>query len=558
MRFLLGMMLVTALTGCHVYGLNVEQNIVEHAAVPVDVMPVDREIPSIQPVEQEVKVHTPAAGSGIVQVTLPSTHVVGAQEKKITTIMDRLKVKDLPGADAPEIKLPGANAPRKEVEAAIAKQFSPLPKALSLPEPSPGPGCAPLTLADLQQLAIENSPQIRQAHHDIDAARGVFAQAGLYPNPTIGYEGDTIGQSNGDGKRSAGQQGGYIDQLIKTAGKLNLAKQAAQYEIEIAEQKLRQTEADLRTQIRAKYFVLLAAKKNFDVTRSLVNLTDEVYGMGLLQLQAGEVAVYEPMQTRVLALQARGTLVQAHNRYVSAWKRLAAAMGTPTMTLTQVAGRIDMPVPRYEHDAVLSWVVENHTDIGMARFGVEKSRALVRMAETQAIPDIFVHIALQKDMTAAPYRRTNSVQVGIPLPIFDRNQGAIHQARALLRRAMLEDARVRNDLTGRVAEVIERYENNRMILEMYKKQMLPNQVQAYRAAVARHAVVGEKNVSYTDLVTAQQSLAGLINSYLGALNEQWVAVVDIGGLMQTNDIFRTGQVEEITPVPDVNELRQLR
>ena len=558
MRFLLGMTLAVSLTGCHVYRLNVEQCIVEHAAVPVDILPVDHEGTSIQPIEQDVKVNTPAVNGSVIQVTSPSEFIGGAQEKKITTIMDRLKVKDLPGAEAPEIKLPGANAPRKEVEAAIAKQFSPLPKALSLPEPSSGPGGAPLTLANLQQMAIENSPQIRQAHHDIDAARGVFAQAGLYPNPTIGYEGDTIGQSNGDGKRSAGQQGGYIDQVLKTAGKLNLAKQAAQYEIEIAEQKLRQSEADLRTQIRAKYFVLLSAKMNFEVTRSLVNLVDEVYGMGLLQLQAGEVAVYEPMQTRVLALQSRGTLVQAHNRYVSAWKQLAATMGMPTMTLTQVAGRIDMPVPRYEHDAVLSWVVENHTDIGMARFGVEKSRALVRMAETQAIPDIFVHFALQKDMTAAPYRRTNSLQIGIPLPIFDRNQGAIHQARALLRRAMLEDARVRNDLTGRVAEVFERYENNRMILDMYKKQMLPNQVQAYRAAVARHAVVGEKNVSYTDLVTAQQTLAGLINSYLGALNEQWIAVVDIGGLMQTNDLFRTGQVEEITPVPDVNELMPKR
>ncbi len=554
MRFLLGMMLTTALTGCHLYRLNVENCIVERASVPVDVLPVDQEIAPVQLSKTEI----PAIDPAVIRAEALNESVGVVQEKKITTIMDRLKVKDLPGADAPEIKLPPASAPRKEIESAIAKQFPPLPQPPRLPEPATGPGGVPLTLADLQQLAIENSPQIRQAHHDIDAARGAYVQAGLYPNPTVGYEGDTIGQSNNDGKRSAGQQGGYIDQLIKTAGKLKLAQQAARFDIEIAEQRLRQTEADLRSQVRAKYFTLLSAKKNFDVTRSLVNLIDEVYSLGVMQLQAGEVAAYEPMQTRVLALQARGTLVQAHNRYVSAWKQLAAAMGMPTMALTHVAGRIDMPVPRYEHDAVLNWVLENHTEVGIARFGVEKSRALVRLAETHCIPDIFVHFALQKDTTAAPYRRTNSVQIGMPLPIFDRNQGAIHQARAMLQRAMLDDARIRNDLTGRVAEAFERYENNRMMLDMFKKQLLPNQVQAYRAAVVRHAVVGEKNVSYIDLVTAQQSLAGLLNSYLGALNDQWNAVVDISNLMQTNDIFRSGQVEEVAPVPEVNELMRKR
>ncbi len=558
MRFWLTLALAIPLTGCHVYRLDVDGQLLERSSIPVDVMP---EYSVVEPVQRADFLGTPeiqTLDSGVVRTVSRREYVSVAQEKKAATLVDRLKVKNLPGAEVPEIRLPPANAPRKEIEAAIAKQFPPLPKPLQLPEALPGPSGTAMSLADLQQIAIQNNPLIRQAHHDIDAARGAYVQAGLYPNPTIGYEGDTIGQASDTGKRSAGQQGGFIEQTIKTAGKLKLAQQAAHYEIEIAVQKLRQTEAEVQTQVRAKYFVLLSAKMNFDTMRSLVNLTDEVYNVMLLQLQAGEVAAYEPMQTRVLAMQSRGMLVQSYNRYISAWKQLAAAMGTPTMGLTQVAGRIDMPVPLYEQDVVLNWVLENHTDIGVARFGVEKSRALVRLAEVQPIPDIGVYVAFQKDTTQSPYLRSNNVQIRIPLPVFDRNQGAIHQARAMLRRALLEDARVRNDLTTRVAEAFERYQNNRTLLDMYKKQMLPNQVQAFRAAVARHAVVGDKNVSYNDLVNAQQTLATLINNYLGALSEQWVAVVDIGALMQTTDIFRMGQVEAVTPIPDVNELMRKR
>ena len=82
--------------------------------------------------------------------------------------------------------------------------------------PQPGPNGRPYTLADLQRLAAANSPTLRQAASDVEAARGVMIQAGLYPNPTIGYE------ARPDNNNTAsGTQGTFIDQVIKTGGKLN-------------------------------------------------------------------------------------------------------------------------------------------------------------------------------------------------------------------------------------------------------------------------------------------------------------------------------------------------
>ena len=105
-----------------------------------------------------------------------------------------------------------------------------------------------------------------------------------------------------------------------------------------------------------------------------------------------------------------------------------------------------------------------------------------------------------------------------------------------------------------MADAFERYDNNRTLLELYKKDILPNQVQAFRAAVARHAAVADKSVSYNDVVTAQQTLATLINSYLGALNDQWTSVVDIAHLLQTRDLFQMQPFDEVAPVPDIEEI----
>jgi outer membrane protein TolC len=64
-------------------------------------------------------------------------------------------------------------------------------------------------------LASEHNPTLLQASANIEAAQGRALQAGLYPNPTVGYAGERIGAAGTAGE----MQGFFIDQTIVTAGK---------------------------------------------------------------------------------------------------------------------------------------------------------------------------------------------------------------------------------------------------------------------------------------------------------------------------------------------------
>jgi len=543
--------------------MNVDGRIENRAIQPIDAMPsvpgnsLPVEYLPEPPAQQSARVGlgSPEEAPGIIQM--------GGQkddkqpEKGKTTMMQLLTPNDkLLGWKVPDIVLPPAGDPNREKM--FEKYFPALPAMPKLPEAKLSSDGRAYSLSDLQQIALRTNPLIRQAHQDIEAMRGAALQAGLYPNPTIGYEASTAGQGDNSGNRSPGQQGGFVEQTFITAGKLKIAREAAMRDIHISEQRLKQTEADLQAQVRAGYFALLSAQKNFETTKALAELTDQLYNVMFLQMKAGEVAAYEPMQIRVLSMQARGALVQAHNRYIATWKQLAATLGTPGVPLTAVEGRIDMPVPHFDHDQVLSFVLEKHSEIVAAQFGVEKARLIARLAEVQPFPDVTVNVGVQKDYTAPPFGAVANINVGVPIPFWNRNQGNIQTARAQLGRALEENARIRNDLTGKVAEAFQRYENNRVLLTMYKDSILPNQVQAFRAAVARHAAVGDKSVSYLDLVNSQQTLATLINTYLGILNDQWTSVVDIAHLLQTRDLFQSQPIDEVAPIPDVYELYRER
>lgn len=449
--------------------------------------------------------------------------------------LERLRIPPgLPGAEAPPIRLPPLDPKTaKEREKAIERLLRPLPPQVPAYRPAPGPEGRPLTLRDLKQLALNNSPVYRQAFVGVEAARGAAVQVGLYPNPVIGYQGETFPTSH-----TAGYHGGFIEQLIKVPGKLRLARAAAAMDVANAELNLRWTEADLLAQVRGGYFAVLVAQERARVARIFANLTDEVYQVYVEQVKGGQVAPYEPLELRVLGVQARGTLVEANNRYLTAWRQLAATLGVPVMVPTEVAGNAAMPQPAYDLDRVLAQVLRTHTDVGSAANGVEKARFELRLAEITPVPDMGIHFAALRDYTTPPRGHSFSATAGFAVPLFDRNQGAIRQARANLARAVAEIERVQNDLSARVAEAFERYANSRTLLEYYRDSILPDQVRAYRSLLERYQQEPDK-VEFSDVFNAQQTLAVSITTYLGTLRDSWSAIVDLSNLLQ--------QVEPLLP-----------
>lgn len=529
----------------------------ELASRPIDVRPVTAEAP---PAPMPPAAQTPASALSVPGGGEEAQAPAGAPQPAEPPRLRPLVVPpEIPGADVRPLDLPPLTP---ETQAArdreIDRLFPPLPPPGPDPQPLPSPERRPLELRDLQQLAMGTSPRIKQAAADVEAARGAVIQAGAYPNPTAGFEADDVGSDN-----TAGKVGAFVDQNIKTGGKRKLARAAAEQNLRHAEFALRRAEADLMTQVRGGYFGVLAAQENMRVALAFARFTEAIYRLHVGQLKAGQVANWEPLQFRALAVQARVTLAQARHRYVGAWKQLAAAMGVPGLPPAPLAGRIDMAIPLYRYEDVADRVLARHSDVLAARATLERARYNLRLARVTPVPDIDVRLLVQKDYTTPPFHLITGVQVGGPIPVWDRNRGNIIQAEAELVRATEEEHRVRADLARQLAEVFERYHLNRELLAPYRGTVLPDLVRVFNGLYERYRVQAGKvpDVNFIDISTAQQNLATSVTAYLQALGEQWRAVVDIAALLQTEDLFRVGAeavpTECLPPLPDFDKLLPL-
>lgn len=487
-----------------------------------------------------------------VDLAPPMPPIKDIETPKAVSPRDRLRLPgQLPGADTPDIQLPPRGLDnRPEREQSIQKNFPEPPPIGSETPLAPGPEGRPLTLSDLQQMALNTNPVVRQAVARVEAARGAAIQAGLGPNPTVGYEGDTMATAG-----LAGYQGGYIEQTVKTGGKLQLARAAAEMDVAAAELALRSARNDVITKVRAAYFDLLWARENLRIARAVTRLTEEVYELQLDLLKAGQAAGYEVLQFRAQATQSRAALADARNRAAAAWTQLVAVVGVPDMPPTELDGRLDRPAPLFDAAKVLAHVLDKHTDVLTAHVGVQKARYLLRLAQVTPMPDVDLRVMVQKDYTSDTFLLAPSLAVGVAVPVWDRNQGNIHQAQADLARAGEEAQRVRIELRDRAATAFERYQTGRQTVELYNQQILPDLVRVYRGVYDRYQTEPDK-VNFNDVAVAQQNLVNAINTYQSSLATFWKGVIEVANLLQTDDLFGLSTEHCIEPLPDLTTILQ--
>ena len=452
--------------------------------------------------------------------------------------------REVPGSETPLVKLPRDPAERDAAIARIFPKLEPLPDE---PVPLPGPNGHPLTLAELQRIAAANSPALRQAAFDIEAARGIMKQAGTYPNPIFGVEAGPNANNT-----ATGTQGVFVDQVIKTGGKLRIQAAAAAMDLRNAELALKRARSDLSTQVRTAYYNLLVARETVRVTKSLAHFTDEIYRLQADMLGGGFAASHEPAALWAQSFTVRLAYKQAIANYVYAWKPLVNAIGLRQLPLSEVEGQVDQLIPYFDYDAVLAHILRNHTDILTARSTIQKARYNLKFAQVTPVPDVDVRFDVWKENTVGPFQQFHALSIGIPFPVWDQNKGNIRAAAAGLGRAAEGPHQVEISLTSGLASAYGSYKTNLAAIEYYRRDILPYQVQYYRGVFERRRV--DPNASFGDLVQAQQTLTGNVTTYLGLLGQLWTSVVGVADFLQTDDLYQLGKPRELPPLPDLESL----
>ena len=179
-----------------------------------------------------------------------------------------------------------------------------------------------------------------------------------------------------------------------------------------------------------------------------------------------------------------------------------------------------------DQDNVLQEILAASPELQAAQENVYRARVALQRARVEPIPNVFVQIGAQYDYSSD--FAVAGLQVGVPLPVFNANQGNIRSAEAEVIAAEREVDRIRLELEHRLAATMERYANARYEVERSSKFILRDTKEALDLVTEGY---GKGQLRYLRFLTAQRAYFQANIQYLSALRNWWAAKLEIDGLL---------------------------
>jgi len=399
--------------------------------------------------------------------------------------------------------------------------------AVRAPQPAQrAPRRPPMTLAELEGMALGNHPGLARAAAQLRAAQGTWLQVGLPPNPVVGYSGNQIGDFG-----TAGQQGGYIEQEFITGGKLRLNRAAAAAEVRAKDQQLRAMQMRVVNDVRLKFFDVLVAQQSRDLALRLREVADEGARTADALLKGEEGNRIDLLQAQIEAQNAQITATNAENRYLAAWRQLAAVVGMPYLAPQPLAGSLQGAIPQLDFNAMVDRLYAESPERATALAEVLRARWTLQRELAEPTPNVDVQTLIQQNQVTD--EANISVQAILPLPIWNRNQGGVRRAQAEVAAAQTNVARVELDLQQRLAAAFERYGNAKQQVERYEQSILPAANESLQLVTVGWQ---QGEFDYLTRLTSQRTFFQANLGYLTSLGELRASVVEIEGLLLTESL----------------------
>ena len=382
-----------------------------------------------------------------------------------------------------------------------------------------------LTLRQALALALLRNPELAATAWEVRAGEARMLQAGLLPNPEVGVEVENFAGSGEFRGFDAAETTIALGQLIELGGKRLRRTRVAALERDLGAWDYEATRLDVFTATAKAFVEVLSAQAQLALNEELVRLAEQGFRTVAARVQAGQVSPVEETRARVALSTSRIALERAGRALIAARERLAATWGSTAPAFERVGGALESirPIPAAEH---LARRVSQNPDIARWVAEMAQRQAMVALEEARRIPNVTGAGGVRY------HSRTSDtaliMQLTLPIPVFDRNQGALLAARYQMARAGEErraaEVRVLSELASTYAELSSVFAETTTL----RDDVLPGAQSAFEAFSEGYR---QGKFGFLDVLDAQRTLFEARGRYLEALTAYHRAVAEMERLI---------------------------
>ncbi|WP_132050853.1 TolC family protein [Pseudocnuella soli] len=324
-----------------------------------------------------------------------------------------------------------------------------------------------ISLPGAEKLFLQNNLYILAAQFDIEQQQALEVQAKLYPNPVVSAELNLTSSENNKVLRvgNSGQKMFAVEQLLLLGGKRAHAVAMARTSTDLANQSFQDLLRNLKLQLSTNYYGVLFDLRTLSKYDLQLQQLDTLISLYEVQARQGNVALRDVVRLKTAYIDISNDKAQLMQGVQQQQRNLQLLLHTDAVIVPDFPG---VQPEQYTNlpslDSLFSLAYQNRSDWKMAALQQDLAGINTRYQRSLAVPDLSVGAVY--DQQGGAFRNQVNLTLGLPLPLWNRNQGNI-KAAAIQQQLFANEKAMRQAAIR--AEVQEAWRNMQRSIQEYHK-----------------------------------------------------------------------------------------
>jgi len=383
----------------------------------------------------------------------------------------------------------------------------------------------PLALQDALALALMRNPELVVFSWETRASEARALQAKKVPNPELDVRVYRLGIPRGSIEAEDKRSRVVLSQVLELGGKRKRRFDLARTERSLAEWDYEAKRIEVAAVVAARFVEVLGAQRRVESLRQFVEFFEEMQEKVSRFVASGSMRSVETHQTQRQVGLARIDLQRAEAELSAARLRMAATWGSQSPRFTEAVGDLEQATTIPDIDTVIELAQEGPA---IARWDAEFARgeAALAVAKSGRVPDVRAGAGVRWQQHTD--ERDYLIDLEIDLPLFDRKQGDIREARYEMAKAESGRRAAEAEAADLIAEFYYLLVEADARRSTLSREVLP----AARATFEAHRLGFDRQAeNLGDLLDARRDLARAEVDYTDALVDYHQALATLEGIV---------------------------
>ncbi|WDF65811.1 TolC family protein [Flavobacterium sp. KACC 22763] len=381
-----------------------------------------------------------------------------------------------------------------------------------------------LTLQDCESQFLKKNLFLLASQYNIDAAKALTIQARIWDNPMItaelnayNPERDKYFDIGKEGQKSFG-----IEQLIYLGGKKRNEVKLAQTNTQLAELQFNDVLRTLKLQLRKSFYTVYYNTKNLENTDKQLAHIENLINSYSVQAQKGNIPLKDVVRLQSLYLNFKNERLEVINNNIEEQANLKLLLNETENVIPVVSKddsnkylkTIDFDLKSFEEQAIA-----NRPDYLAKQKEIDANELNVKWQKSLSVPDLT--LGASYDQRGGAFNKEANVNIGIPLPLWNKNKGNIKYAQTILEQSKIEKQNFELQLQTEITSAWTKWDESRQNYSVIKPTVNSDFEAVYNGMLTNFQ---KRNVSLLEFTDFMESY----NQAIIQLNELKKKVVIAG------------------------------